>query len=151
MASGDRFYTARGARLELRAPLFDIRLASGTGLDATELTRVANRFVVWCGSASFLIREIEPGGSFGAETPNAAVTFERPGEYRVDVDGKGSTRVAVDRGAARVSAAGVAVPVGSGDVVRIEGIHGPVREIRPLPFHSPRAVPVEARLPLFSR
>jgi hypothetical protein len=129
VATSDRLYAARGASLDLRTAGFEIHLASGAGLEAISLTEEVKRFYVWGGSAWFLVRELQPNESFGVDTPTAAVTFERAGKYRIDVDREGRTRFVVDRGSAWVWAAGVSVPLGSGDVVNIEGIPCPTLEV----------------------
>lgn len=87
VVTGDRLYAARGARAELHAPAFDIHLTSATGLEALELTDGVRRFYVWGGSASFLVRRLEPGERFEVESPGATVRFERAGDYRIDVGG----------------------------------------------------------------
>ncbi len=133
--TGDRVYAARGACLDLRTAAFEIHVASGAGLEVIDLTDAARRFYVWGGSAFFLVRELRPSESFAVDTPTAAVTFERAGIYRIDVDREGNTRIAVDRGSAWVSAAGVAVPLGPGDGLRIDGVQCPVHDtpsLRPL-------------------
>jgi hypothetical protein len=68
---------------------------------------------VKAGVASFRIRNLDENDVFEVDTPNAAVTFERPGTYRVDVDPNGNTRVLVRGGLADV-AAGVAPAVAVG-------------------------------------
>ncbi|HYN43050.1 MAG TPA: hypothetical protein VE129_14835, partial [Thermoanaerobaculia bacterium] len=75
------------------------------------------------------VRALQPNESFCVDTPTAAVTFERAGKYRIDVDREGNARVVVDRGSAWVSAAGVSVPVGPGDVVKIDGIQCRVHDV----------------------
>ncbi len=85
VATGDRLYAARGGCLELDSAGFAIHLASATGLEALELTDDVKRFYVWGGSASFLVRQLRPGESFGVDSPRASVTFERAGHYRIDV------------------------------------------------------------------
>lgn len=119
VATGDRLYAARGACLELRTAGCDIRLSSGSGLEAIGLADGASRFYVWGGSAAFLVRELRPSEFLGVDTATALVTFERAGQYRIDVDSGGETCVSVGRGSAWVTGAGVAVPLGSGDFVRI--------------------------------
>ena len=135
VATGDRFYVARGACLDLHTAGFEIHLASGAGLEAIGLTDDVKRFYIWGGTAQFLVRDLQPSESFGVDTPTAAVTFERAGTYEVEVDREGNTRVVVVEGSAWVSAAGVAVPLGSGEVVKIDGIQCPAHEaaaFRPL-------------------
>ncbi len=140
VSTGDRLYAARGARLELRTAGCDIRLSSGAGLEAIGLADGARRFYVWGGSAAFLVRELRPSEFFGVDTASALVTFERAGQYRIDVDSGGETRVSVDHGSARVTGAGGAVPLGSGDVVRIGGIHGRAHDA-PCSWHSESTAP----------
>lgn len=91
VVTGDRLYAARGARAELHASAFDIQLTSATGLEALELTEGVRRFYVWGGSASFLVRRLEPGERFEVESPGATVKFERAGDYRIDVGGDSRT------------------------------------------------------------
>ncbi len=101
VAKGDRLYAGRGGSLELESTGFAIRLASATGLEALELSDDVKRFYVWGGSASFVVRQLAPGESFGVESPNATVTFERAGDYRIDAGGEGDAFVVVDRGRPR--------------------------------------------------
>lgn len=128
VASGDRLYAARGACLELWTSGCDIRLSSGSGLEAIGLAEGARRFYVWGGSAAFLVRELRPRESFGVDTAAALVTFERAGQYRIDVGSGGETCVSVGRGSAWVSGAGVAVALESGDFVRLGRIEGGSRD-----------------------
>lgn len=114
VARGDRLFAARGGGLELESAGFAIHLASATGLEALEITDDLQRFYVWGGSASFLVRQLAPGQSFGVDSPNARVTFDRAGEYRIDVGREGDTWVVVDRGDPAASAAGVPAPFGPG-------------------------------------
>ena len=131
VASGDRLYTARGARLEDRTAGLEVRLSSATGLEAIDLSGAVLRFRVWRGSAAFLVRRARAGESFEVGTPNAAVRFERAAECRIDVDGEG-TRVVVGHGSAWVSAAGVSARFGSGSLVRVEGDQPPACDSRPV-------------------
>jgi|GEM_PF-6540656 len=128
VATGDRLYAGRGARLELHSAGLEIHLAAGAGLEAVGLTREVKHFYVWGGEASFLVGKLLPEESFGVDTQNASLTVERAGEYRIEVGRGEATRVVVGEGSAWVSAAGVAMPLGAGDVVRIAGIQCPVHE-----------------------
>lgn len=109
VSAGDRLYTARGSRLELRAEEFEIHLGSATGLEAIDLGVDGRLFSVWGGAASFHVRQLRPGDRFGVETPDSEVTFESAGEYEIDVGKAGTTSVVVRSGSALVSSAGVAV------------------------------------------
>src|SRR5450759_2663156 len=130
---GDRLYTASGSRLELQTEGATIYLAPETDLAALNLTYEVKQFSLGMGSASFRIRRIGPGETFEVDTPNAAVTFDRAGEYRIDVDRDGNTRVIVNRGHATVAAAGGEVPLEAGRLMAIDGIDSPVYDITSLP------------------
>ena len=133
MTLGDRLYTARGSRLELQTEGGAIYLAPETDLAALNLTYEVKQFSLGMGSASFRIRQIGSGESFEVDTPNAAVTFDRAGEYRINVDRDGNTRVIVNRGHAYVAAAGGEVPLEAGRLMAIDGIDSPVYDITSLP------------------
>ncbi|MBK6404414.1 MAG: hypothetical protein IPF66_04905 [Holophagales bacterium] len=146
VATGDRLYAGRGARLELRSAGLEIHLEAGAGLEAIDLTHEVKRFYVWGGEASFLVGRLLPEESFGVDTPNASLTVERAGEYRIEVGRADDTRVVVGEGSAWVSAAGVAMPLGAGDVVRVAGIRCPVHDAPTGP--SPESGELQdARLP----
>ena len=133
MTLGDRLYTAGGSRLELQTEGGAIYLAPETDLAALNLTYEVKQFSLGMGSASFRIRQIGSGESFEVDTPNSAVTFDRAGEYRIDVDRDGNTRVIVNRGHAYVAAAGGEVPLEAGRLMAIDGIDSPVYDITSLP------------------
>ena len=75
----------------------------------------------------------EDGTTFEVDTPNAAVTFDRPGQYRVDVDESGQTRLSVRSGSAIIAAGGGQIAVSNGEAVAIEGLDTPRYEVLPLP------------------
>jgi ferric-dicitrate binding protein FerR (iron transport regulator) len=133
MTLGDRLYTAKGSRLELQTEDGAIYMAPETDLAVLNLTYDVKQFSLGIGSASFRIRSIDSGESFEVDTPNSAVTFDRPGEYRIDVDGNGNTRVIVNRGYAYVAAGGGEMPLEAGRMMSIEGIDSPVYDVASLP------------------
>jgi hypothetical protein len=75
--------------------------------------------------ASFQIRRLGDDDVFEVDTPNAAITFERTGDYRIDVREGGDTRLQVRRGRAMVASGGGQVPLGAGDAILIEGQEPP--------------------------
>jgi hypothetical protein len=133
MTLGDRLYTAKGSRLELQTEGGAIYLAPETDLAALNLTLDVKQFSLGIGAASFHIRRVDSGESFEVDTPNSAITFDRPGDYRIDVDRDGNTRVIVNRGHAYVAAAGGEVPLGAGQLMAIDGIDSPVYDVTALP------------------
>ncbi len=129
MTIGDRVYTGEGS-LELQlehGALVD--LGARTDLATLNLTEQVSQFAVKSGIASFAVPRLAPGEIFEVDTPNAAVTFDRPGRYRVDVDESGQTRVVVRRGDATVAAGGGQLALGDGEAIMIEGTDAPRYEV----------------------
>ena len=129
MTIGDRVYTGEGS-LELqleRGALVD--LGARTDLATLNLTDQVSQFAVKSGIATFAVPRLAPGEIFEVDTPNAAVTFDQPGRYRVDVDESGQTRIVVRRGNATVAAGGGQLVVGDGESIMIEGTDAPRYEI----------------------
>ena len=125
MTLGDRVWTA-GGRLELQIHGGNVvRLANATDLAALNLTEDTQQFSLSAGVASFQIRRLGDDDVFEVDTPNAAITFERTGDYRVDVRENGDTRLQVRRGRAIVASGGGQVPLGAGDAILIEGQEPP--------------------------
>ncbi len=130
MTLGDRIYTGSRSRLELQLHGGNsIRLGAHTDLAALNLTDDTNQFSIRAGIASFQIRRLFEDELFEVDTPNAAVTFDRPGEYRVDVDERANTRVSVRRGSATVAAGGGQIPVNEGEAIELEGLESPRYDI----------------------
>ena len=105
MTLGDRIYTGRGGRAELAVHGGAyIRLDGDTDLAALNLTDDTQQLSLKLGSASFQVRRLGADDVFEVDTPNAAVTFDAVGDYRVDVDQDGNSRVLVSRRAGSVPA-----------------------------------------------
>jgi len=130
MTLGDRIYTGSRSRVELQVHggAF-VRLGARTDFAALNLTDDTKQFSVKSGVASIQIRRLSDSEIFEIDTPNAAVSFDRPGDYRVDVDENGFTRVAVRSGSATVAAGGGQIPVNAGEGIDIEGIDSPRYDI----------------------
>jgi hypothetical protein len=130
MTLGDRIYTGSRSRIELQVHGGDfVRLGARTDFAALNLTEDTKQFSLRSGVASIRIRRLSDSEIFEIDTPNAAVNFERPGDYRVDVDENGFTRVAVRAGSATVAAGGGQIPLNAGEGMEIEGIDAPRYDI----------------------
>ena len=134
MTQGDRIYAGGNGRLELQIHGGNyVRLASGTDLTALSLTDETKQFSVNEGLVSFQIRRLGEDEIIEVDTPDAAVTFERVGEYRVSVDPDGNTRVGVVRGRATVAAGGGEVPLNAGEEMDIYGTEAPQYDVVSIP------------------
>ncbi len=127
---GDRVYTGDRSRLELQVQGgAAIRLGAQTDLAALNLTDDTRQFSVNSGVASFRIRRLAQDEVFEIDTPNAAITIEQPGDYRLDVDQDGNSRFSVRRGSATAAAGGGQVPLQSGDEIDIQGTDNPSYDV----------------------
>jgi hypothetical protein len=130
MTLGDRIYSGSRSRIELQVHGGDfVRLGAHTDFAALNLTEDTKQFSLKSGVASVRIRSLSDSEIFEMDTPNAAVTFERPGDYRMDVDENGFTRVAVRSGSATVAAGGGQIPLNAGEGIDVEGIDAPRYDI----------------------
>jgi hypothetical protein len=130
MTLGDRIYTGSRSRIELQVHGGDfVRLGARTDFAALNLTEDTKQFSLRSGVASIRIRRLSESEIFEIDTPNAAVIFEGPGAYRLDVDEDGFTRVAVRSGSATVAAGGGQIPLYAGEGIEIEGIDEPRYDI----------------------
>jgi hypothetical protein len=127
---GDRIYTGRGGRAELSIHGGTyVRLDGDTDLEALNLTDDTQQLSLKLGTASFQLRRLGQDDVFEVDTPNAAITFDAAGDYRVDVDQDGNSRIVVRRGRALVAAGGGQVTIQSGDEMDINGLDDPRYDI----------------------
>ena len=130
MTLGDRLWTGDDGRVELQIHGGNlVRLAARTDLQALNLTDEVAQFSLALGTATFSVRRLSDDAVFEVDTPNAALTLERPGEYRVDVDPDGNSRVQVRRGRAAAAAGGGQVTLAAGQELDVDGVDAPRYEI----------------------
>jgi hypothetical protein len=126
MTLGDRIWTGENGRVELQIHGGNVaRLAARTDLQALNLTDEVKQFSLALGTATFSVRRLTDDEVFEVDTPNAALTLERPGEYRVDVDADGNSRVQVRRGRAVAAAGGGQVTLAADQELVVDGIDAP--------------------------
>jgi len=123
---GDRLYTGAQGRAELQVHGGSIvRIGSNTDLAVLNMTDDTKQFAVKSGVASIYLDRLDGDDVFEVDTPNTAITLERAGDYRVDIDADGNTRVIVRQGQASVAAGGGSVPLSGGDALRVWGTDNP--------------------------
>ncbi|HEX7252407.1 MAG TPA: FecR domain-containing protein, partial [Thermoanaerobaculia bacterium] len=94
MSVGDRIYTDAKSRVELESDGGDvIRVGARSELSALNLTGDTKQFAVKSGIVSFHVGNIGDNDVFEVDTPNSAITFQQGGDYRVEVDDSGNSRV----------------------------------------------------------
>jgi hypothetical protein len=127
LVPGDRLYTGSPGNLELQigARAF-VRGWANTqiGLENQEPDNL--QFSVTAGHASFDLRSLEPGHTIEVATPNATLTIDRPGYYRVDITAERTTFIVRRAGRAiATSADGASFSIAPSEEVVIEGVERP--------------------------
>src|SRR5579863_8936474 len=136
LTTGDRLWTEAGSRAELQIGSAAIRLNGRTSFQFVNLNDDITQIQISTGTASVRIRRLDERESFEIDTPQAAFSLLRPGEYRVDVDEQGAASIVTVRGGeGEVTAGGQAFPLRAREQVRISGAEGgqPVFDRRDAP------------------
>ena len=123
LAPGDEMYAGSPANLEIQiGPRAFVRAWANTQLGLVNQEPDFLQFKVTAGSAAFDLRTIEPGTTVEVATPNAALTIEHAGYYRVDVTGDRTSFITRRGGQATViPASGEAVAITPSEEVVVEG------------------------------
>ena len=98
------------------------------------LTEDVQQYSIAQGTATFRISHMDDDDVFEIDTPNAAISLEATGLYRVYVDADGDTRISVRRGEARVSSGGGEVALRTGEAMHIDGVDEPRYDVFALPL-----------------
>src|ERR1700723_1611718 len=107
LTTGDQLWADQGSRGELHLGGAVLRLSSETAVSFLNLTDDAVQIQVAQGSASLRVLHLEDNENYEIDTPNAAFSILRPGEYRIDVNADGSSSVvSVVNGDGEVTAGG---------------------------------------------
>src|SRR6516225_6589329 len=85
IAAGDRLWTDKDARAELETGNIAIRMSAETDLTTTNLNDQRIQLGVAQGTLRVRAFDLHEGHQIELDTPNAALTVSRPGDYRVEV------------------------------------------------------------------
>ncbi len=123
LAAGDELYTASPGTLELQiGPRAFVRGWADTQLGLETQEPDFLQFKLTTGHAAIDLRTLEAGHTVEVDTPNAAITLDRPGYYRMDVAGDRTTVITRRGGRATVTpASGAAVDLAPSQEAVIEG------------------------------
>jgi hypothetical protein len=127
IAPGDELYTGDRANLELQVGSRAFVRASGdTQLGLVNQDPDFLQLKVTSGRVGIDLRSLDPGTSFEVDTPQAALTIERPGYYSVDVSQDRTTFVTRRGGRATVTpAGGQAVALAASEEMVLDGLPTP--------------------------
>ena len=102
LTRGDRLWTDRGSRAEIQIGSSAIRMDGQSRLEILALDDQSTRLSLTQGSVSVRVRSLPEGENFEIDTPNLAHRVVSPGDYRLDVDSGGTTRVTIHSGTGAV-------------------------------------------------
>jgi hypothetical protein len=127
LAPGDELYTGHRGNLEIQIGAREfVRAWGDTQLGLLDQEANALQFKVTAGYLALDLREVEPGRSVEVSTPQAALTIEAPGYYRVDVASERTSIVARRGGRATLTTASAApTSIGSDEQVVLDGADAP--------------------------
>jgi hypothetical protein len=133
--TGDYLWADQGARAELHVGSTAIRMDQTTAISVVNLNDQLAQFSLTAGSLNVHIRYLGPNENFEVDTPNAAVTLLRPGDYRIIADGDNAvTTLAVRAGDAEVTAgASGAFNIRNGEMARLTGTDTVQQEVSAVP------------------
>jgi hypothetical protein len=122
MTTGDKLWTDRDGRAEVRIDSYGLRLGPQTGFSFLNLDDNTVQVRLTEGSLNVRVRRLEDNETLEIDTPNLAFNVLRPGSYRIDVNENGDTTVvSVRAGQGEVTGGGSAYPVHAGDSVTFSG------------------------------
>ncbi len=135
MTTGDRLWTEGGARAEVHLGSTAFRMNGRTNFTFLNLTDNIAQVQVSSGTLAVRVRRLDDQESIEIDTPQAAFSILRPGDYRIDVSEQGDSTIATVRGGdAEVTAGGRAFPLHPRDQVRVSEENGqPVFDRRDAP------------------
>ena len=106
LAPGDELATGARGTLELQVgPRSFVRAWTDTQLGLSSQEPDFLQFKMTAGHASFDLRALDPGETVEVDTPNAAITIEHPGYYRVEIAGERTSIITRRAGRATVTPA----------------------------------------------
>ena len=122
LTSGDRLWADTGSRAEVQIGGASVRLGATTNVTLVNLNNRIAQVRLSQGTLKVRVRRMGPNQTFEVDTPNLALSFRRPGEYRIDVDtGDDATSVIVQSGQAEVYGEGSSYVVNSRQSYRFYG------------------------------
>ncbi|HWC19680.1 MAG TPA: FecR domain-containing protein, partial [Terriglobales bacterium] len=135
MTTADRLWADRDSRAELHLGSAAIRIDSESSLTLSNLTDNTVQLELDEGTLNLQVARMFNGEIYEVDTPNAAFTVLKPGNYRFDVDSSGdSSVVTVWKGKVVATGNGQAVQVDSNHQARFMGGMSLVHAM----YHAPR-------------
>ena len=133
LTTGDKLWTADGARAELHVGSAAVRLSSQTGFSFLNLDDQIMQMRLTEGTIYISVRRLEENESIEVDTPNLAFSILRPGRYRLNVNEAGDTTIInVRDGEGEVTGGGSSFTVHPGDQGYFTGTDSLSADVQPL-------------------
>jgi hypothetical protein len=130
LTTGDHLWTDQGGQTEIHVGSTAVRMGSQTAMSFLNLDDRIAQISLTAGVLNVHIRYLGENESVEVDTPNAAISLLRSGDYRVNADGENAdTMINVRGGEAEVTAGGHAFPVRSGQSAHLAGMDNPSQDI----------------------
>src|ERR1700721_1799948 len=134
MVSGDDLWADEDSRAEVHVGSAAIRLGAKTGITFLALDDHTTQIRLAQGELIVNARHVDDDDTYEVDTPNVALTFLQPGEYRIDVSEDGSqTIVDVFHGRGRVTGGGYTYTVVAGQSASFSGSDRLAYDLQQLP------------------
>jgi hypothetical protein len=139
ITTGDRLWTEADARAEVHLGSMAIRLNGRTNFSFINLDDSTAQIQLSLGTLSVRVRHLADDEVVEIDTPQAALSLLRPGEYRVEVNEQGDTTLVSVRSGQAEATAGQAYAIRPRQQVRItgQGQGDPVFDARDVPPADP--------------
>ncbi len=125
VTTGDNLWLSANGRAEIDFGGGRFRMAGDTNLQITALDDHQLALFVASGRLILRVRALEPGEVARIDTPNTQIEIDRPGQYRVDVDGdRERTTLTVREGEAGIRFGGGVQQTLPGQAATVLGIDG---------------------------
>jgi hypothetical protein len=134
LTTGDNLWTDRNSRAELHVGSTSVRMGPETSLTFLQLDDRTAQFRLSDGSMIVRVRHLDDDDLVEVDTPNAAFSVLKNGEYRIDVDRDGEeTFVTAWRGRGEVTGGGSSYVVVGGQRARFFGMDSLNYDISEIP------------------
>ena len=136
LTTGDRLWTDQDGRAEVSLGSAAMRLSSRTNFSFINLDDRTAQVQLSTGTLSVRVRRLADDETVEIDTPQAALSLLRPGEYRIEVDEQGVATIVGVRSGQAEATAGQAYTIQPREQVRISGGadgSAPVFDTRDLP------------------
>jgi hypothetical protein len=134
MVAGDDLWADEDSRAEVHVGSAAIRLGAKTGITFLALDDHTTQIRLAQGELIVNARHVDDDDNYEIDTPNVALTFLQPGEYRIDVSEDGSqTIVDVFHGRGRVTGGGYTYTVVAGQSASFSGSDQVAYDLQQLP------------------